>query len=316
MNNKKITILGSGGIGLVTAVDLLSRGYEVRLFELPEFKKNIDPIIEKGGIDYTGVKGSGFVELNMITTDAGQALKDVNLIMLCAPAFAHMEFFKACIPFLQNGQIFLIETGYFGSLRFSKAIKNSGKKITIIEMNITPYCCSREGSNKIFIHQSRKEVYIAALPAKNTIKVYDFIKGIYKGTIIAKNILQTSLDNANWVMHAPFALPFRGLFESKKDFVFPVKDSVVPAVDRLTEAMESEQLKLGKAYGLDIPPLKHIFEPAETYEESLRKSPEFETWKLRYKSGQNKYLKEDLYYAFPPLISLANLANVPIPTIM
>jgi hypothetical protein len=73
---------------------------------------------------------------------------------------------------------------------------------------------------------------------------------------------------------------------------------------------------LAKAFGLEMSPIKHTYEyGGETLEEALRKSTEFETFKFEYKDGSNQYLKEDLYYGLPPLVSIANQIGVSIPTI-
>ncbi len=221
--NTKITVLGGGAIGLATAMDLSLKNYEVKLFELPEFKDHILPIIKKGGIDYKGINGSGFAKIHTITTDIKEAVSGSELIMLAAPAISHKRFMEGCIPHLQDGQIFLIETGYFSSLRFTGMIKDTSKDLLVGEMNLTPYCSSREGATEIYIHATREEIYIAAMPSSQNQELLKIIKDIYPGTILAKNVIQTSFDNANWVMHAPFALPFRGIFENNEEYVLKIK---------------------------------------------------------------------------------------------
>ncbi|MFX0200402.1 MAG: NAD/NADP octopine/nopaline dehydrogenase, partial [Candidatus Hodarchaeota archaeon] len=47
MELKRIAILGSGSGGLAAAGDLSLRGFEINLFELPEFKANIDSFIQR-----------------------------------------------------------------------------------------------------------------------------------------------------------------------------------------------------------------------------------------------------------------------------
>ncbi|MCL6088239.1 MAG: NAD/NADP octopine/nopaline dehydrogenase family protein [Actinobacteria bacterium] len=315
MNDNRIAVLGGGGIGLATATDLSNRGYKVNLFELPKFKENILPIKKIGGINFSGVMGSGFAKINIITTNINEAIKNTKLIILAAPATVHREFIESCLSYLRDGQIFITETGYFSCLRFKEIIKKSVKNILIAEMNLTPYTSSKEGDNNIFIHSYRDEIYIAALPAIETPNVINSIKNIYPGIVPAKNVLQTSFDNANWIMHAPFALPFRGLFERAKDYVLPIKDAIIPSAIKLTTAMENEKELLGKAYGLELPKFEHIFKSGKSWEEALENSPEFNTWKLKYKNGHNTYMTEDLYFALPIVSRLADVVKVPVPTV-
>ena len=46
----KFAVLGAGNGGLATSADLAVRGFDVSLWEHPDFKANITPIQEKGGI--------------------------------------------------------------------------------------------------------------------------------------------------------------------------------------------------------------------------------------------------------------------------
>lgn len=317
MNNKNVAILGGGSIALAASVDLSSRGFKVNLFEHPSFKENIQSIIEKGGVEYSGVIGEGFAELNMITIDPSKALKDAKVILLAAPAFAHEMFLKACLPFLQNGQILLIETGYFGCLRFAKIIRDAGKKIILAELNITPYTCTRTGPAKIYIDDFRKwETYLAALPAKESKTISNVIREIHPEVTIAPNVIQTSLDNANYMVHAPVILLHRGLFEREKEVSLSIKDSLTPSVLALTDKIEKEGQKLGKAFGVNVPPLRHLWNPkAKSYRESLGSAPSFETFEIACKDASNVYMKEDLYCSLPAIASLSNLIEVSTPII-
>jgi opine dehydrogenase len=317
MSNRKVAILGGGAVALATAVDLSVSGFKVNLFEHPDFKENIKSIIEKKGVEYSGVIGKGFAELNMITIDPGEALKDVEIILLAAPALAHKAFIKAILPFLQDGQILLIETGYFGCLRFAKTIKETGKKVILAELNITPYTCTRTGPAKIYIDDARKwETYFAALPARESKNIINIIREVHPGVNIAPNVIQTSLDNANYMVHAPIILLNRGLFEHGSVVSLPIKDALTPSVLALTDKIEEEVQKLGKAFGVDVPPLRHLWNPkAKSYRESLGSAPSFETFKIVCEESSCIYMKEDLYVAYPAIVSISDLVKIPIPSI-
>lgn len=315
MNGKKIAVLGGGAVARATSAELSSFGFEVNMFELPRFEKNIRPIMKRGGIGFSGVAGRDFAKLNMVTTNAKQGLQDVDLIILAAPAYGHQAFIEACLPHLQNGQIFLIETAYYGCLRFAKTVHYTGKQVIMAEMNHTPYTCTNVGPADVYIDARRKEVFVAALPAKYTQKVVGFLKSVYTGMTPVPNVLQTSLDNVNWIAHPAITMFHRGLIERSKQFTLPLKESLPPSVIRLMEVMDEERLELGKAFGLDLPSIKHTYEfGGDTLKEALWRSTEFETFKFEYENGSNQYLEEDLYYGLPPFVSLASLANVPTPT--
>ncbi len=311
----RVAILGGGNVALATSVELSNAGFAVNMFELPEFKHNIQPIIEKGGIEYSGVTGKGFGKLNMVTTDIKKALKDVGMIILTAPVFAHGQFVDACLPYFQDGQVLLTETAYFFCLRFARKIQQTGKHVILAEMNQSPYTCAKKNPTHIFFNAKRKEAFIAALPATtNIMELLKPLKSVYPDLASVPNVIQTSLDNMNWIAHPPITLLHRGLIERSRKYYLPLKDALPHSVIRLMEAMERDRVLLGRAFSLDLPPIKHTFEMGgETLEEALRLSTEYETFGYDYKSGSCPYLMEDLYYALPPIVSIANQVNVPVP---
>ena len=106
----------------------------------------------------------------------------------------------------------------------------------------------------------------------------------------------------------------RGLIERSVEYHLPLKDALPPSVIRLMEAMERDRIVLGAAFGIDLPPIKHTFEMGgDTLGEALRLSTEFKTFGYDYKNTTCPYLKEDLYFALPPIVSLARQVNVPVP---
>ncbi len=49
--NEKIAVLGAGNGGCAMAADLSMVGYEINLYEYPDYADNLKPIIERGGIE-------------------------------------------------------------------------------------------------------------------------------------------------------------------------------------------------------------------------------------------------------------------------
>lgn len=284
------------------------------MLEHPDFRKSLEPFIKNKEIEFHGEFGSGTAKLNMVTTNAEEALRDSSIIILTAPAYAHEPLVKLCTPHLRDGQIFLIKTGYFGALRFCKTIKDTGKKITMAEMNITPYCVRKTASNKIFVYAKKKNIALAAMPTNEIAKVFDLIKAVYPDLILVKNVLYTSLDCANWLIHPITTLLHQGLIERSKHYSLPHKDSIPPSVLNLMEIMDKERIGLGKVFGLNIPTLNNFWESGgKTIGEAIRKCVEHELYSYEYEDAWMKHLDEDLYYGLPTWSSLAKLVNVPTP---
>ena len=315
MDIHKIAVLGAGNVGLATTAELSNIGFTINIFELPEYEHNISPIIKRGGIEYSGVVGDGITKPNMITTDIEKALKDVGLIILTVPAFAHEQFVDACLPHLQDGQVFLTQTAYFFCLRFSKKFNKTGKKITLAEMNQSPYTCTKKDPAHIFIDAKRDEAFIAALPAAaNILGKLNSLKTAWPNLTSVKNVMQTSLDNMNWIAHPPITLLHRGLIERLEKYHLPLRDALPDSVIRLMEALEKDRITFGSAFCIKLPPIKHSFElGGNSLGESLRLSTEFETFGYDYNNGSCPYMREDLLFALPPIVSIANQVGIPVP---
>ena len=56
---KKIAVLGAGNGGHAMSTELSQVGYQVNLYEHPDVAANLDPIIEKGGINVIAETPSG-----------------------------------------------------------------------------------------------------------------------------------------------------------------------------------------------------------------------------------------------------------------
>ena len=88
MDIKRVTVLGAGNGGITAAADLTLRGFEVALFELPQFSRNIDLLNEKGGRVTLKEPDGGLAEatISLLTTDIKKALADAQLVLVTIPS--------------------------------------------------------------------------------------------------------------------------------------------------------------------------------------------------------------------------------------
>lgn len=93
MNKLKVSVLGAGNGGQALSAHLALKGIEVNLFEHPNFKKNVEGISRKGGIELSG-KLQGFGKISLATTDIKKAIEGASVIMIVAPSFAQETFIK------------------------------------------------------------------------------------------------------------------------------------------------------------------------------------------------------------------------------
>ena len=113
---KVIAVIGAGNGGTAIAGDLSLAGHECRLFEFEEWAGNVTAVVEKGGIEVTGVAHTGFAKVALATTDIEAALDGAELIMVATQALTHTRVAHAIAPQVRDGQVIILWPGSGGTL--------------------------------------------------------------------------------------------------------------------------------------------------------------------------------------------------------
>jgi opine dehydrogenase len=218
---KNICVIGAGNGGSAIAGDMTLVGHSCRLFEFPEYKANLEPIIAKGGIKVTGIARTGFAKLALATFDLSQAVSGVDLVMVATQALAHERVARELAPHLASGQAVILWPGSAGTLAVRKAWDELGmdKSVLLAEGVTFPYCCRRlEGPGTVNIHRiDGPRMLIAALPASDTPAVVKALEGTYDRMVKpAVSILEPALYNVNIIVHPVGALLNMGRIEYAK----------------------------------------------------------------------------------------------------
>src|SRR5208283_2718019 len=124
---RNITVIGTGNGAHGAAADLTLRGYDVTLFDLPEFKGNLEAVARKGGIQVIRGEHRQFVKIHAFTTDAKEAFANADCIMLVVPTHAHKALAEVCAGYARDGQSIILNPGSTGGLlQFMKVFKDNG----------------------------------------------------------------------------------------------------------------------------------------------------------------------------------------------
>jgi len=301
--------------------DLTLAGFEVNLFELPAFRENIRPCVERGGIQIAGAARVGFAKPVTMTTDIREALDSVDLIMVTVPAFGHEAFVRKFAPHLSDDQTVIFNTGYFAALRFRKILRSRAKRVLIAENMILPYTCRLVGPASVQVDGKKKQMHVAALPATETERAVHILNAAYPEVKPAVNVLKTSLDNLNIVSHPAVTILNKALVERADPVRLPVTEGVTPSVGRVMEALDEERAEVGKTLGVKVSRVKETLEMwgyrtrGDTIYENYQNCEPFRTYSWTYTKGSHQYLREDLSYGLVPVASLGHLVGVPTPTI-
>lgn len=318
---EKIAVLGAGNGGHACSADLALAGYKVNLFELPDFKASIEPVMQRGGIEISGAAKVGFAKLNKVTTDIKDAIEDVDLIIIVVPAFAHKTFIETCIPYLEDEQTIVFMGKAGGALEFVKTLKGYAvkKDVTLGETCTLPYTARIIGPAHVKVFASVKNLPMAAFPAVETKKLVKVVKEIYP-VVPASNVLETFLFDLNTIVHPAPVILNAARIESKEEFHLYV-DGLTPAIARVVEAVDKERLAVMKALGLKpIPYTKLVYMlglaagKSNTILDTIQGI--IGARELKAPTTLNaRHITEDVPYGLVPLASLAEMIRVLTPTV-
>ncbi len=318
----KIAILGAGAGGTAMAFDCAAHGHEVSLFDFEAFPQNIAKIAEQGGIHADGDL-DGFARVRSAGHDIDEALLDAELVYVVGPAYSTEPFGEAVKGKLQAGQTVIVSpSSCGGALAFKKAagLAVDDYSVCVAETSTLHYAVRlvEPGRIRVFLKLKAGNL-LAALPGSATAGVLATIADVYPSMQAATTVMQTSLQNANPVIHPAVTLANAARIDSDGgDFLF-YEEGVSDATGRLIEAMDNERIAIGAAMGVTVLPdpvmgMTQGYMLADNYGEAYRNAPGFRGIGAQPQLD-HRYLNEDVGYGLVFMSALGRQVGVATPTI-
>jgi len=317
----KIAVLGAGAGGTAIAFDCAAHGHEVRLFDFSQFPDNIAAIKADQGITAEG-DIAGFANIAVASHDVDEVLPGAELIYLVGPAYSTTPFGEALAGKLQAGQTVIVSpSSCGGALAFKKAagLELADDAVRVAETSTLHYAVRLTEPGKIHVFLKLKAGnLLAALPSQDTDAVLQLIADVYPGMEPAKSVMQTSLQNANPVIHPAVTLANAARIEGTGgDFLF-YEEGVSDSTGRLIEALDQERIAIGAKMGLTVIPdpdlgMRQGYMLANDYGDAYRTAPGFRGISAQPQLD-HRYLNEDVGYGLVFLSRLARQIGVETPT--
>ncbi len=313
---KKIAVLGAGNGGQAMAADLALRGFTTKLWNRSH--KNILPLQEQGGIHLEGLL-TGFSKPALITSNLEAAVSGIDIIMITTTANAHRSLIQQLSPFLQEGQIIILNPGRTGgALEVRKTLLEERvlAQVYVAEAQSLPYACRITRPGSVRIAGIKKELPLSALPADDTPHVLKTVQELFPIFTPARHVLETSLGNIGAIFHPAVVLFNASRIEGKEEFLF--YKSITPRISSFLERLDQERLRIGKAFGLELATASEWL--SQTYDNIQGATLQDRiTSNKAYAAivGPNKLssrlLCEEVPTGLVPLIALGRIADVPTP---
>lgn len=318
----KIAVLGSGNGGHAVAYEWARAGHDVYMFDFPQFDKSIKAIAAAGGITSSHVM-EGFQKIAYAGSDLSKVIPGADMVFVVCPAYATEAFGKACADYYEEGQTFIIMPGScMGAVTFKHAmgLEIDDNRITVAETSTLPYAVRITGPAEIAVFNRLPGGYLfAALPREKTDELFEEIKKVFDGIEKAESVLQTTLQNANPVIHPSITTLNAALIQRTNGDFFFYNDGVTPAVGNVMKAVDEERIALGKALGLTIEDdpsisIRQGYMVVANYVEGYNTAPGFDGIKAQ-SNLDYRYYNEDVGYSMILWLSLAEKIGIELPMV-
>jgi len=315
--NRTVAVLGGGHGAHAMVADLVSRGFTVNLFEMPEFQANLARLFDTRTIQATGAV-QGTYKLNLVTSDIDQAIEGVRYILIVTPAFAHEAYARLLRGRVGGDQVVVVYPGAFAALLFRAGFGAADGPV-VAEVNNLPYDARLTAPGEIAVY-GRNPVNVAFLPADRGPELIDELREIHPFQKVYTDVLEAGLSIVNPAVHAgPCLLSVTAIENSPKRSFFLYEHGVTPGSCRVNVRIDDERKRIGQRLGYALTPIEEFTGLRDGY-----------GWKDLYMSMHgnisltpisgphdldSRYFTEDAPYGLVPWSHLGRAVGVATPVI-
>ena len=319
-----IAIVGAGNLGQAMAAHMALAGHEVRIYNrsperIDEIRERGGPeVLERGGINVHGVI-DGQAELQLASPDIAEVVSGAQIVILTVPASSHRAVASLMAPHLSDGQAVVLHPGHtFGAFDTHKAIREAGCDcdLTFAEIQTSLLTSRLTGPAQVNVSAIKNALPISVFPAEHGFERIEALFELYPSSIRAPNVLKTSMDNLNAVVHPPVTLLNLGLIDRAEEFLY-YWEGFTPAVSKLVLAVDSERCALARALGVTPITAHEFFDTAydtkgEELWEKVRSNEAYRNITAP-KTIQTRLILEDMPTGLVPFSSLGRALGIPTP---
>lgn len=310
----KIAILGAGNVALANACYLSNAGHDVHIWS--SFPEECQALIEAGTIAYEGfMSGTASVA---VSRDARACVEGADVVMICAPAFAHQSLMAAACPHVTEGQDIVIHpvTG-LSSLLMSRMLKARNVRPTLIDLSTSLFTTRKTGPASVRLLRIKDVIDAATIPFERGKAAMARLETLFgKRFRLEPNALAISLNNHNPVYHVPPLLCNLSRAEKKEDWI--IWENITPGVARFVKIVDDERLAVVRHYGTTEIPVEQYFRQSfgvdgKDLDEIFRAVAEKLKGPIGPQDFNHRFILEDVPYALVFYHSLGRVAGIEMP---
>ncbi len=312
----KIAIIGAGNLGQAMAAHLALEGHQVRIYN--RTVERIEEILARGGIQVNG-EVSGLARLEHASPDVSEVVPGAEMIIVTVPASSHRAVAEMLAPHVEDGQAIVLHPGHtFGAIDVFSALQQAGvdADLTFSEIQTSLLTSRLTGPAQVDVSAIKNALPISVFPADHGCSRIEVLFEMYPSAIRAPDVLKTSMDNLNAVVHPPVTLLNLGLIDRGEDYLY-YWEGFTPAVSTMVEALDRERCAIAVKLGATPITVHEFFDTAyetkgEELWEKVQSNEAYRNIKAP-KTVHTRLILEDLPTGLVPFSSLGAELSVPTP---
>lgn len=311
----RLTILGTGAVGLASAAIAASRGHEVTLWS-PTGAFATNP---SGG---QGVQSTGALAgcwPAVFARTIADALDGADAVLLAADAGAHRAVMDQALPHLSPGTPFIVSTAHsMSGVYLAGRLAARGVRLPVVSWNTSAATAHRTAPGTVDIRVVRASVEACVTPAAGASAALAACDALFPARFDTRGdaLAIALLSNCNPVFHVPVCLMNLGRIDAGEDWRPYAQTSV--SIGRVMEGLDRERLDVAAAFGIAIHSVNEHFHRsfAVPLASMHRMNADLHArgrGPVGPKSVAHRYLMQDIPYGLVFAAAVARVAGVPTP---
>lgn len=250
----KIAMLGAGNAGCAISADLTIHGHEVTLIKTSHamHDDNFNFLLENEGkmtLDEFGkIKSAKIHKLSRDVSD----IKDAEVVILLIQTNYHEQLIKRIAPYLQNGQILLINPGYLSTAYVLKYCSNKNIIIAEAESSFIDGRIMEPGYFRVGFRNVRNPIGI--YPSSRKKEAIVKLDQLGEHFVYLDSVVEAALHNPNLIVHTVGSVMSIPRIEKSKGNFCMYHEAYTrdnPATWRILEALDVEKMNVLEKLGFN-----------------------------------------------------------------
>ena len=318
----KVAMLGAGNAGCAVAADLSLKGHTVTLIKTSRsvHEDNFAYLMENDGemtLDEFGEVKTA--RIHRITRDVAE-IAGAEVVIIYIQTNYHEQLIERISPYLQDGQILLINPGYLSTAYVLKHCPDRDLIVAEAESSFIDGRIMTPGHFRVGFRNVRNPVGI--YPAARKAEAIEKLDQLDERFVYLDSVVEAALHNPNLVVHTVGSVMSIPRIEKAKSEFCMYHEAYTrenPATWRILEALDAEKMDVLEKLGFD----RLSYVEACKYRNSLDESIDAKEVFLNYAEMDtrakgpvvvdSRYISEDVPQGLVMLEALGKALDVPTP---